>query len=98
MKKIQIKDIMFFVIIIALVIITSVSSIKKNGQDDKLIAVHVKGEVKSPGYYELPYGKRVNDAVHKAGGFTKNADENAVNLAMILRDGEEVVIPAEKEK
>ena len=98
MKKIQIRDIMFFVVLIVLVAITAISSLKKNDYE-KTIAVHVKGEVRSPGYYELDYGKRVNDAIEMAGGLTDDADEDAINLAMVLRDGEEVIIPiAEKTK
>ncbi|HEX9774670.1 MAG TPA: ComEA family DNA-binding protein [Actinomycetota bacterium] len=58
------------------------------------IVVHVVGEVKRPGVYELLEGDRVIDAVRAAGGFVKGADRGAINLARPLADGEQVVIPA----
>ena len=58
------------------------------------IQVHVAGEVNNPGLYKLKDGSRVWDAVQAAGGFTKNADQNSLNLAKTLEDGEQVMIPA----
>lgn len=58
------------------------------------IQVHVAGEVNKPGLYKLEDGSRVWDAVQVAGGFTKNADQNSLNLAKTLEDGEQVMIPA----
>ncbi|MDO4554713.1 MAG: ComEA family DNA-binding protein [Lachnospiraceae bacterium] len=50
------------------------------------IWVHVCGEVKNPGVYSFLPGSRVMDAVNAAGGFTKKADEESLNLAEILKD------------
>ena len=58
------------------------------------ITVYVSGGVKQAGLYSLPNGSRVNDAIQAAGGFTESADTQAINLAEILVDGEQVDIPA----
>lgn len=60
---------------------------------DSLVCVHVKGAVKDSGLYYVPYGTRVNDVGEYAGGFLEEADLDGVNLAKILKDGEEVYIP-----
>lgn len=59
--------------------------------------VHICGAVCEPGVYELPEGSRVYEAVEKAGGFTATADENYVNLSLLLEDGWKIVIPTIEE-
>ncbi len=56
------------------------------------IYVHVAGEVKSPGLYALSVGSRVEDAIELAGGMTKSAFEQSVNLARMVSDGEQIVV------
>lgn len=58
------------------------------------IQVHVGGEVVTPGLYKLEDGARINDAIQAAGGFTENANKDSLNLAKILEDGEQLVIPS----
>lgn len=57
------------------------------------VVVHVVGEVERPGVVHLPAGSRVTDALDAAGGATAGADLAAVNLARVLADGEQVVVP-----
>ncbi len=57
--------------------------------------VHVVGQVKNPGLYELPAGSRLVDAVAAAGGFTDSADQAALNLAQVVQDGQQVVVAAQ---
>ena len=57
------------------------------------VVVQVLGQVKRPGVYELPQGARVIDAVGAAGGFTPAADQSGLNLARVLGDGEQIVVP-----
>jgi len=54
--------------------------------------VHVVGEVRAPGLYQLPAGSRVLDAVAAAGGFAPDADQAQVNLARLVSDGEQLVV------
>lgn len=59
------------------------------------ILVYVTGEVNQPETtVEIPFGSRVMDAITSAGGVTDNADQTRVNLAGILRDGDQVHVPA----
>jgi competence protein ComEA len=54
--------------------------------------VHVVGQVKNPGLYELPAGDRILDAVAAAGGFTPVADQSDLNLAQVIEDGQQIVV------
>lgn len=49
--------------------------------------VYVIGEVKNPGCYKISADTRVFHAIEKAGGFTKKADQTAINMAEFLADG-----------
>ena len=57
------------------------------------LVVHVAGAVRRPGLYRLAEGKRVADAVARAGGATAPADTAAINLAAPLADGLQVIVP-----
>jgi competence protein ComEA len=57
------------------------------------LVVHVAGAVRRPGLYRLAEGKRVADAVARAGGATASADTAAINLAAPLADGMQVIVP-----
>ncbi len=57
------------------------------------IVVHVVGAVRRPGLYRLRQGGRIADAVGRAGGPSKGADIELINLAAPLADGEQVVVP-----
>ena len=59
------------------------------------ILVYITGEVAKRGtQHLLAHGSRVSDAVAAAGGFTDLADRERVNLAGILRDGDQVHVPS----
>jgi competence protein ComEA len=57
------------------------------------VVVHVAGAVARPGVYRLPTGSRVADAVAAAGGALGSAASDAINLARVLTDGEQVYLP-----
>lgn len=63
----------------------------------KAIVVHVAGAVAVPGVYELEEGSRLLGAVEAAGGFTEQASPSSLNLARILNDGEQVLVPTAEE-
>jgi len=70
------------------------SSGTSSGSAPATIVVHVAGEVRLPGVYELDGTQRVNDAIERAGGTTVDADLDAVNLAQPLLDGQRLYVPA----
>jgi len=57
------------------------------------IIVDVVGAVRRPGLYALRDGARIADAVRRAGGTTRKADLEAINLAAPAEDGLQVVVP-----
>ena len=57
------------------------------------VIVDVTGAVRRPGLYRLPEGSRVADALERAGGPTRKAFLEAVNLAAPLADGQQVLVP-----
>jgi competence protein ComEA len=57
------------------------------------VTVHVAGAVAHPGVYRLRRGERVDDAVRRAGGPARRADLSAVNLAAVVEDGRQVLVP-----
>lgn len=59
------------------------------------VVVHVAGAVVSPGVYHLAANARVIDAVEAAGGMTAEADQNSLNLAGTLKDGQKVTVPSQ---
>jgi len=66
--------------------------------DDKTeIAVHICGAVHQPGVYVFQGKYRIYDGIQKAGGFTKEAEENYLNLALYLEDGMKIEVPTKEE-
>jgi competence protein ComEA len=56
------------------------------------VTVDVAGAVINPGVYSLPVNSRVIDAIKAAGDTVKGADVSDINLARIIKDGEQVYI------
>jgi competence protein ComEA len=61
------------------------------------VVVHVVGQVYKPGLYSLPEGSRVDDAIKRAGGPKPRAALALVNLAAPVADGQQVVVPSNRE-
>jgi len=57
------------------------------------VVVDVAGAVARPQVVRLPVGARVVDAIAAAGGATDDADLARLNLARVLLDGEQVLVP-----
>jgi len=55
--------------------------------------VFISGAVQTPGVYQLPAGARVVDVLQRAGGFTIEANVNAINQAASVHDGDQVHVP-----
>lgn len=73
---------------------TAVSSFTEEGsQEAEPVTVHVCGAVKNSGVYSLEEGSRIADAIKKAGGFSDEADETYLNLALRVSDGSKIYVP-----
>ncbi len=59
----------------------------------EVVVIHVAGAVLAPGVVTLPVGSRVHEAVAAAGGLAPDAVADAVNLAAVVADGQQVYVP-----
>lgn len=55
--------------------------------------VHVVGAVRRPGVYRVGARARVQEAIRRAGGATRRAELDAINLAAVVSDGAQIVVP-----
>ena len=72
---------------------------KEENKNDSVeyVIVDIKGEVTTPGVYELIKGSRVIDVINEAQGLTSNANTRYINLSKILEDGDAIVIQSNNE-
>jgi len=57
------------------------------------LTIYVSGAVASPGVYTLADGSRVQDAIQAAGGLVPGAEAERINLAALLKDGQQIDVP-----
>ena len=62
------------------------------------ITVHVAGAVHQPGLYQLSPQMRVSDAIAKAGGVRGEVNFDKLNLAAKLKDGQRILVVAQKKR
>jgi competence protein ComEA len=65
----------------------------EGGRENARVYVHVAGAVRRPGLMTMAAGSRVADALQRAGGPGPRADLTAVNLAALVADGQQIVVP-----
>lgn len=58
---------------------------------------YICGFVEKPGVYEFEDDERLSDVVTKAGGFSKGACKEYLNLARFCEDGERIYVPSQEE-
>lgn len=58
-----------------------------------VVLAHAAGAVRQPGLYEMAAGDRVADLLEAAGGATRAADLDRVNLAAPVADGTQIIVP-----
>lgn len=92
------KKYLFILLIIILTLfscsdnpIINESSETKEEQNEQ-ITVYICGEVKYPGIYNIDDKSRLYDLINLAGGFTKDAKINEINLARFLNNNEMIII------
>ena len=70
---------------------------KESVDFSKMIYVHIVGCVSNPGVYEVKEGTRIYEVVSLAGGFLPEADENYLNLALVVCDGQKIQVLSKEE-
>ncbi|RCW45409.1 MULTISPECIES: helix-hairpin-helix domain-containing protein [unclassified Halanaerobium] len=73
----------------------SSSKVLREKENEKII-IYITGEIKNPGVYQVASDDRLINLVELAGGFTKKADKEKINLASPLIDGEKIEIPKKR--
>lgn len=68
------------------------TSQEEEPQTEAGIMVYVCGAVQNPGVYSLKEYSRVYEAIQAAGGFSSEADQEWVNQARVLQDGQKLKI------
>ena len=63
----------------------------------KTYMVDIKGEVITPGIYELEKDSRIIDVINEAGGLTESADTSVINLSKKITDEMVIIIYSKKE-
>lgn len=67
--------------------------VKTTSERAECMVCEIKGQVSSPGIYDLALGSRVSDLIKRSGGVLDQGSLEWVNQARKLSDGEVVVIP-----
>ena len=74
--------------------VTGESSFSEDTEETEAVCcVYVCGSVACPGVYTLAYGSRIVAAIEAAGGFLEEAAVEAVNLAKLVEDGMQIIVP-----
>jgi len=72
----------------------SITSDSAYEPEPSYIIIHIVGAVNSPGVFRLREGSRVYDAVNLAGGASDEADLVRINLAAVMQDAMQIIVPA----
>ena len=62
----------------------------------RTITVYVTGAVNKPGVVTVPEGARAADAINVCGGVLPNVDKDSINMAQVLKDGQQLRVPERK--
>lgn len=71
--------------------------VEEKGNEPDYIYVHICGAVCNPGVYKLNEGSRVMEGIDAAGGFSEDACEEYINLAEVLCDAQQIVVPTNEQ-
>lgn len=74
--------------------ITDFNTYQEIEEETSYMYIDIKGQVYNPGVYKVESNTRLYQLIYKAGGLTDIADEDAINLSMILMDENVIYIPS----
>lgn len=66
-------------------------------QQEAAVTVYVTGAVNKPGVVSIKEGACAADAVNACGGLLPTADGDKINMAQVLKDGQQLRIPEKQE-
>ncbi|PRX20608.1 competence protein ComEA [Orenia metallireducens] len=69
---------------------------KEESKRADILIVQLGGAVQNPGVYKCQVGERIYQLLKKAGGVSAEANLDSVNLVDEVKDGQKVIIPANK--
>ena len=72
---------------------SSLEEVDKITESINKYKVDIKGEVKKPGVYEVDANMNINDVIILAGGLTKKATTDNINLSRKVKDQMVIIIP-----
>ena len=79
-------------------IVLSKKKEKKEVEEEvELLQVDIKGEVRTPGIYQVKESSRVMDVINIAGGLTENANTTVINLSKKIFDEMVIIIYSNQE-
>ena len=70
---------------------------KETKKEIKKIKIDIKGEINTPGVYELTEENNVMDAINLAGGLTNKSDTSNINLSKKLTDEMVIIVYSKNE-
>ena len=70
---------------------------EKEVEEVVLYQVDIKGEIRSPGIYQIKENSRVMDVINMAGGLTENANTTVINLSKKVSDEMVIIIYSNQE-
>ena len=70
---------------------------KEKKEEIKKIKIDIKGEINTPGVYELTEENNVMDAINLAGGLTNKSDTSNINLSKKLTDEMVIIVYSKQE-
>lgn len=72
-------------------------AITKQEEKKETVSFDIKGQVKSPGVYQLDKNATVMDAIKKSGGLTDYADTTYLNLSRKIKDEMVIIVYSKQE-
>jgi competence protein ComEA len=73
-------------------VFTAKPPIEQEKVKSRTVTVYITGAVKKSGVYTFSEGSRIVDAVYRAGA-AKNAELKLINLAELMSDGQQIIVP-----
>jgi len=70
------------------------AALEEVAEEQVYVVVHIVGAVNSPGVFTLKEGSRVYQVLELAGGENEYADLSRINLAAVIQDAMQIIIPA----